>query len=117
MVLGWSIGLDPDQYDIWHSTKTREKELNFVSFANEEVDELLEKGRRTFNVEERKKAYFRIQEILAEELPYIFLYVPESLPIISSRFQGIEPAPIGISYNIEKWYVPKPLQKHRLSSE
>jgi peptide/nickel transport system substrate-binding protein len=117
VVLGWSIGLDPDQYDIWHSTKTREKELNFVSFANEEVDELLEKGRRTFNVEERKKAYFRIQEILAEELPYIFLYVPESLPIISSRFQGIEPAPIGISYNIEKWYVPKPLQKHRLSSE
>ena len=32
-----------------------------------------EKGRRTFNIEERKKAYFRIQEILAEELPYLFI--------------------------------------------
>jgi peptide/nickel transport system substrate-binding protein len=114
VVLGWSIGLDPDQYDIWHSSKTKEKELNFISFSNKEVDELLERGRRTFNIEERKKAYFRIQEILAEEVPYIFLYVPESLSIINSRFQGIVPAPIGISYNIEKWYVPKRLQKHSL---
>ena len=69
---GGSIGLDPDQYDIWHSSKTKEKEFNFISYSNPEVDELLEKGRRTFNIEERKKAYFRIQEILAEELPYLF---------------------------------------------
>ncbi|MDD4955718.1 MAG: peptide-binding protein [Candidatus Omnitrophica bacterium] len=114
VILGWSIGLDPDQYDIWHSSKTKEKELNFVSFKNEEVDKLLEEGRRTFDIEKRKKAYFRIQEILAEELPYIFLYVPDSLPIVSSRFEGIVPAPIGIGYNIEKWYVPKRLQKYRI---
>jgi peptide/nickel transport system substrate-binding protein len=114
VILGWSIGLDPDQYDIWHSTKIKEKELNFVSFANPEVDELLEKGRRTFDIEKRKQAYFRIQEIIAEELPYIFLYVPDSLPIVSSRFQGIAPAPIGIGYNIEKWYVPKQLQKYTI---
>jgi peptide/nickel transport system substrate-binding protein len=115
VILGWSIGLDPDQYDIWHSTKIKEKELNFVSFSNKEVDDLLEEGRRTFDIEKRKKAYFRIQEILAEELPYIFLYVPDNLPIVSSRFEGIEPAPIGIGYNIEKWYVPKRMQKYRLA--
>lgn len=112
VILGWSIGLDPDQYDIWHSTKIKEKELNFVSFKNQEVDDLLEKGRRTFDIEKRKQAYFRIQEILAEELPYIFLYVPDNLPIVSSRFEGIKPAPIGIGYNMEKWYVPKKLQRY-----
>jgi len=114
VILGWSIGLDPDQYDIWHSTKIKEKELNFVSFKNQEVDELLEKGRRTFDIEKRKQAYYRIQEILAEELPYIFLYVPDNLPIVSARFEGIAPAPIGIGYNIEKWYVPKNLHKYRI---
>jgi len=114
VILGWSIGLDPDQYDIWHSTKIKEKELNFVSFKDPEVDDLLEKGRRTFDLEKRKQAYFRIQEILAEELPYIFLYVPDNLPIVSARFEGIVPAPIGIGYNIEKWYVPKALQKYRM---
>jgi len=114
VILGWQIGLDPDQYDIWHSSKTREKEFNFVSYNNHEVDELLEKGRRTFDIEERKKAYFRIQEILAEELPYIFLYVPDATPIVHARFKGIRPSPIGISYNLPKWYVPKSLQRHNL---
>jgi peptide/nickel transport system substrate-binding protein len=114
VILGWGIGIDPDQYDIWHSSKTREKEFNFVSYSNPEVDELLEKGRRTFNIEERKKAYFRIQEILADELPYIFLYVPDATPIVHARFKGIKPSPIGISYNLREWYVPKKLQKHHM---
>lgn len=113
-LLGWSIGLDPDQYDIWHSSKTREKEFNFISYANKEVDDLLEKGRRLFDIEARKKAYYRIQEILADEVPYIFLYVPDALPIVHARFKGIKPAPIGIGYNIYRWYVPKKYQKHRL---
>ncbi len=112
VILGWSIGLDPDQYDIWHSSKTKEKEFNFVSYSNPEVDALLEKGRRTFDIAERKKAYFRIQEILADELPYIFLYVPDATPIVHARFKGIKPSPIGISYNLPKWYVPKKLQRH-----
>jgi len=114
VLLGWSIGLDADQYDIWHSSKTKEKELNFISYSNPEVDSLLEKGRRTFAIEERKKAYFRIQEILADEVPYIFLYVPDATPIVHARIKGIKPTPIGISYNLPKWYVPKPSQRHAL---
>lgn len=111
-ILGWTTGFEPDQYDIWHSSKTGQKELNFVSFKNQEVDELLEKGRRTFDREERKKIYFRFQEILAEEQPYTFLYVPQALPIVHARVHGIEPSPLGITYNIERWYVPKEVQKY-----
>ncbi len=114
VLLGWNIGLDPDQYDIWHSSKTKEKEFNFISYNNPEVDALLEKGRRTFDIEERKKSYYRMQEILADELPYIFLYVPDATPIVHARFKGIKPSPIGISYNLPKWYVPSLLQKHRM---
>jgi peptide/nickel transport system substrate-binding protein len=112
VILGWNITPDPDQYDIWSSKKTGPKELNFVGFSNPEVDRLLEEGRRTFDLEKRKKAYFRIQEILAEELPYVFLYVPESLPAVHRRFHGIEPAPLGISYNFIRWHVPKGQQKY-----
>lgn len=114
VILGWSLGFEPDQYDIWHSSKTREREFNFVSYSNPEVDELLEKGRRTFDIEKRKKAYYRIQEILADELPYIFLYVPDAIPIVHSRFKGIKPTTIGISYNLPEWYVPKRLQRHSM---
>ena len=56
--------------------------------------------------------YNRIQQILADEVPYIFLYVPDALPIIHARFKGIKPSPIGIAYNQEKWFVPKDLQRY-----
>ena len=52
------------------------------------------------------------QEVLADQQPYIFLYVPYSLPAVSSRIKGIVPAPAGITYNLEKWYVPKAYQKY-----
>ena len=112
LILGWSITPDPDQFDIWSSTKTGADELNHIGYANPEVDRLLEEGRRTFDMEKRKKAYFRIQEILAEEQPIVFLYYPDALPVVHNRIHGIEPAPAGISHNFIKWYVPKGRQKY-----
>lgn len=112
-ILGWSGGPEPDQYNIWHSSKTGPRELNFIQFKNSEVDELLEKGRRTFDQAERKKSYDRFQEILAEEQPYTFLYVTEALPVVAKRFRGIEPAPAGIRHNFIKWYVPASEQKYQ----
>jgi peptide/nickel transport system substrate-binding protein len=113
VILGWRTVPDPDAYDVWHSSKTGPNELNHVSFRNAEVDELLEEGRRTFRREERRKAYFRIQEILAVEQPYVFLFAPESLPIIHSRFRGIEIGEDGIlTSNFIRWWVPKGEQRY-----
>ena len=111
-ILGWTGGPEPDQYNIWHSSKTGPRQLNFIGFNNSQVDELLERGRRTFDLEERKRYYDRFQEILAEEQPYTFLYVPEALPAIAKRFRGVEPAPAGIRYNFRNWYVPQGEQKY-----
>lgn len=107
IVMGWTIPPDPDLFDVWHSSKTGPKELNFVGFKNPEVDRLIVEGRGTFDQEERRRCYYRIQEILADEQPYTVLYVPDALPVVQARFRGIEPAPAGISYNFIRWYVPK----------
>lgn len=112
VILGWTIPLDPDAYDVWHSSKTAPEELNFISYKNPEADEMLEKGRSTFDQKERKKYYDRFQEILAEDQPYTFLYVPDALVIVDKRFRGIEPAPIGLEHNFIKWYVPADEQKY-----
>ena len=111
VILGWTIPQDPDIHDVWHSSKTGPGELNFIGYKNTEVDHLIEKGRGTFDQKTRKACYDRIQEILAEEQPYLFLYVPDSLPMIHARFRGIQPAPLGIGYNFIKWYVPKDEQR------
>lgn len=111
-ILGWTGGPEPDQYNIWHSSKTGPRQLNFIGYRNAEIDELLEKGRRTFDLEERKQYYDRFQQILADEQPYTFLYVAEALPALAKRFKGVEPAPAGIRYNFNHWYVPEKEQKY-----
>ena len=110
-ILGWSGGPEPDQFEIWHSSKTGPRELNFIGYKNPEVDMLLEKGRRIFDQAERKQIYDRFQQILAEDQPYTFLFVGEALPAVASRFYGIEPTAAGIRYNFNQWYVPQGLQK------
>jgi len=112
ILLGWGLSRDPDLYDIWHSSKTKPGEFNFVNYKNEEVDQLLVAGRRTFDVEERTKIYNRIHELIYNDQPYIFLYVPDALPIVHSRFKGIEVAPSGIGHNFIKWFVPRDEQKY-----
>lgn len=111
-ILGWTIPVDPDGYNIWHSSKTGPRELNFIGYSNPEVDRLLEQGRRVLGVEKRRPVYHRLQEILAEDVPYTFLYVPDSLPVVARRFHGIEEAPAGIMHNFNRWYVPESQQKY-----
>jgi len=112
VILGWTISRDPDLYNVWHSSQAVKGGLNFVGYKDPDVDRLLVDGRQTYDEAKRKQCYDRFQEILAEQQPYVFLYVPYSLPAVSSRIKGIVPAPAGITYNIEKWYVPRALQKY-----
>lgn len=111
LILAWNILEDPDIFDVWHSSAIKDKGLNFVGYKNQEVDTLLEKARSTTNQSERKKYYDRFQEILHEEQPYLFLYVPYALPMVKKEFQGVELSVSGITHNIDKWWLPKVYQK------
>ena len=112
IILGWGLSRDPDCYDIWHSSKTKPGEFNFISYSNPEVDRLLEEGRRIFEREKRAEIYHQVHRILYQDQPYLFLYVADALPAVHKRFRGIEPAPIGIGYNFIDWYVPKAEQRY-----
>jgi peptide/nickel transport system substrate-binding protein len=116
VIMGWSLAVDPDQYDLWHSAKTAAREYNFLSYSNPEVDALYEKARRVFDIERRKEMYYRVQEIMADDVPCIFLYYPETLTALHKRFKGIKPAPAGIGYNFREWWVPKRLQKYAMDA-
>jgi len=112
IVLGWGIGLDPDQYEIWHSSKTGPDDLNHISYANPEVDEMLERGRSSCFEDERKKYYDRLQEILAEDQPVVFLYFPDALPVVATRVYGVVETPNGIGFSFTEWFVPRSLQRY-----
>ncbi len=117
LILGWNIVQDPDLYDVWHSSKAQPGGLNFVGYKNPELDDLLERGRRILDQKQRKPIYDRIQEILHQDQPYCFLFVPMALPMVHARVQGIEPAPAGISHNFIRWWIPKAAQGPELTQQ
>ncbi|MBN1621393.1 MAG: peptide-binding protein [Endomicrobiales bacterium] len=114
VILGWSLARDPDQYAIWHSSQRGDGKYNFVSYENRIVDGLLDTGRRTFDQDKRARIYHKIHELIAKDLPYIFLYHPESLVVVHKRLRGPKVEPVGIGWNFHKWWVPKDEQKYKI---
>jgi peptide/nickel transport system substrate-binding protein len=112
VVLGLGTGTDPDQFVVWHSSQRGPDQMNRTGYANPEVDALLEAGRSSCVQSERVRYYHRIQEILAQDLPMVFLYFRDALPVVSARIHGVSPAPAGILYNFDEWYVPKTQQRY-----
>ncbi len=105
-ILGWSLGRDPDQYEIWHSDNIRDKGFNFLSFRDRDTDRLIEKGRTTFDLKVRTDVYRRMHRRIWQLQPCVFLYVPQALPIVHRRIRGIVKAPAGIGYGFVKWWIP-----------
>jgi peptide/nickel transport system substrate-binding protein len=115
VILGWSLSLDPDQYTIWHSSQQGRGEFNFVGLEDPEVDRLLEAGLKTFDEAERERIYHDFARELLKASPIVYLYAPLSLSAIHKRIRGVEPAPAGIEYNVEDWYIPRRLQREAIS--
>lgn len=107
VIIGWSLGLDPDGYSIWHSSQYP-KGFNFIKYINPEVDKLLEAGRTTIERSARKRVYAKLWKLIAEDQPYIFLWYPKAVEGVSERVGGLsKPGPAGLFLNIEKIFVKK----------
>lgn len=107
VMFGWSLSIDPDPYDIWHSSQTNGG-INYVGYSNPEVDRLCELGRKVFNRSRRKEIYAKVQRIIADDLPYLFLFSRPSLVGASKRVKGIDPSTAGIYWNFHMWSLEKP---------
>ncbi len=107
ILMGWSLPAEPDPFDVWHSSKQGPDDFNIVGFASPAADAAIEASRRTFVQAERAKHLYALQEILAEEQPYLWLFAPYALVAVHQRVQNITPAPAGIGYNQPLWWVPQ----------
>jgi peptide/nickel transport system substrate-binding protein len=103
------IGADPDPYPFWHSSQISNPGLNLAVIPDRNIDQLLEEARKTNDIEERKLKYIQFQNILAENIPAIFLYNPIYTYITSKDIKGINLTRIIVPDDrfaeIEKWYI------------
>jgi peptide/nickel transport system substrate-binding protein len=82
MVLGWALGPDYDQYQIWHSSQSNPEQLNVVRYNNPEVDKLLVEIREEYRRDKIIELAGRLQSTIYRDQPYLFLYVPEGTSVM-----------------------------------
>jgi peptide/nickel transport system substrate-binding protein len=70
----WSFGLVEDVNDLFHTRKSAEGKDNIFNYSNSEVDALLTEydGARTDT--KAQDAYHKLHSVLADDLPYLFLW-------------------------------------------
>ena len=113
IIYGMQTFIDPDRYELYHSSQTRYPGLNISGYESSEktvdkreerkegessviqvpkVDRFLDLA-RSFNPETgreaRKDRYFSIQEIIAKDVPAAFLYHPQYLYFCNKALSNI----------------------------
>ncbi|MGI6652163.1 MAG: ABC transporter substrate-binding protein [Limnochordia bacterium] len=88
-VIGLAGRLDPHAILVRYTTGNSR---NFFNFSNERYDELIEEGLRAYG-DERRSIYLEAQEILAKELPGVFVMDPPQLVAMAKGIQGFRNYP------------------------
>ena len=98
IALAWSLGLpiDPDVTAFYTPERdVVDSGFNFVSYYNEDMNDLLEQAR--FGVEDcndldaRRGLYEEVQQILFDDLPYLYLYVNNSMVAAQGNVRELQP--------------------------
>jgi peptide/nickel transport system substrate-binding protein len=94
-----------DLEELWHSTGPDDPASNFVRYANPEVDRLIIQANNEASFEQQKPLFDRIQELVAEDQPYTFLYEGYRRSAISTRIHGAIINDASPYFNLDDWYV------------
>ncbi|HUF87670.1 MAG TPA: ABC transporter substrate-binding protein [Thermohalobaculum sp.] len=92
--IGWSGRIDPDGNI--HQFMTCEGGINDSKYCNPEIDRLLDEARVSTDPAVRKEAYDASRDILAEDLPIIYLYHPTWIWALDAKIEGFVPYPDGM---------------------
>ncbi|MEK6710706.1 MAG: ABC transporter substrate-binding protein [Nitrospinota bacterium] len=95
VILGWRMGLDPDLYQIWHSSQTGPGQLNFVGYQNPEADRLIIKIRQEYDHKKQVAYAHQLHRIIHADQPYTFLYVGKVTGLLDRKIAIFEPGPDG----------------------
>jgi ABC-type transport system substrate-binding protein len=116
-VLGWSMGIDPDLYQIFHSSQAGPQQLNFVGYNNPVADDLIVRIRQEYDRDRQRELAHQLHRIIAEDQPYTFLYAALSTRVLDKKIVIVEREPDGseryvkiyptksgsITYYFHKW--------------
>ncbi len=95
----WSFDRNEDVYEQLHSNGSR----NFGSYANESVDELLDRARTTTDPYEKKAALRKVHELAHDDAPMVFLWTLDSYAALSTKVSNVVIHPFYFFTYVREW--------------
>jgi peptide/nickel transport system substrate-binding protein len=112
LMVGWNppVGVDPDYTARCHSKQIPakyKKGSNYTQYENPIVDKLLEEGVAITDFNKRKEIYYKIQEILFEDMPFAPIFGKAYYIGLKSNVGGykVNPYVADQQWNVQEWYV------------
>jgi peptide/nickel transport system substrate-binding protein len=82
-----NVWLSRGSTHLWHMGETQPS-----TSWEREIDQLMNEQMVTLNYQKRKKLYDRVQQIISEQLPFIFLATPNILTVAKADIGNFQPA-------------------------
>ncbi len=103
-VLAWAAGVEPSSIrEIWSEAGI--PDLNRGAYINKKQEDLWDRAEKEFDPAKRKAIYQEIQQVLAQDSPYIFLVYRTGWSFQNKRVIPNPPSRLGIKYDFPKWYI------------
>lgn len=84
----WGLTPDPD-----NTVYITNGSQNDYGYSNSKVDELMAKGKKTLDVEERKAIYKEMYQELNKDVPVILMYQRKNMVAVNGRLDGFDISP------------------------
>jgi len=93
--LKWTAVSDPDLMNkVYHSNETPPGK-NRIHYRNLEVDRLLDRAQAEMDLNKRRELYFKVQQKISQEMPYISLWYPDNTAVATKILKNFKLHPTG----------------------
>lgn len=102
----WSGRPDPD-FDVYpFVTQTGIGGLNLAGYVSDRATVLLDGARLLGDMSQRRRAYTDVGRIVADDVPYVFLFYPKEYKLVGTHVRGFVPQPDGMVRLRSVWLAP-----------
>jgi peptide/nickel transport system substrate-binding protein len=107
----------PDQYQIFHSSQSKNDGSNYTSYNSPQADKLMEEYRAEFDKTKRIEIMKKLQQLLYDDQAYTFLWTPKAKYVYGERFKNVRwyPTP-PTAYHTPEWWVPAGQKKYQTAN-
>ncbi|MCT4592251.1 MAG: ABC transporter substrate-binding protein [Candidatus Gracilibacteria bacterium] len=108
LLYGQNLGYNTDAFPYWHLSQVKQG-LNLSEYQNFEASILIEEIRKTHDEELRQENLKKLEKIISEDTPAVFLYSPEYILNINKNIKNVKIENLSLYpdrfSNVESWYI------------